>query len=362
MIWLNDDSGDLFQSVSNGSDGFVWEATGNLKGQRGNIIYTGNADPVFGDNYLINDLYLNIKTNDLFTFTGAQWTKTGNIKGDQGERGSLWFFGQNDPQPSDHFMERDSYLNTLSFDYFVFNGSNWQKTGNIKGNIGLQGEQGIQGLPGNDGAVGKQGETGARGSLWISAAGAPSASKNYKEWDCYLDELTYNIYVNNGSEWQLIGNINGAQGLQGLPGQDGKQGIQGVQGPKGDDGSRWYVGSILPDGSVGMNDPRGKPRVGDQYLYMNTNDNTSSVYIYTDEAIWAGPLGHVSGPVGPEGKQGVQGPQGEAGNRGSLWFNGTNDPVTGDQYKTWDCYLNNTTQDIFIFNGKNWQKTVLSQI
>ncbi|CAI3961660.1 unnamed protein product, partial [Commensalibacter communis] len=37
-------------------------------------------------------------------------------------------------------------------------------------------------------------------------------------------ELTYNIYVNNGSEWQLIGNIKGAQGLQ------GEQGAQGPQG------------------------------------------------------------------------------------------------------------------------------------
>ncbi|CAI3960162.1 unnamed protein product, partial [Commensalibacter communis] len=78
----------------------------------------------------------------------------------------------------------------------------------MKGAQGLQGEQGAQGpqgLPGQDGATGAQGDKGERGSLWISAEGVPAPSKNYKESDYYIDELTYNIYVNNGSEWQLIG-------------------------------------------------------------------------------------------------------------------------------------------------------------
>ncbi|CAI3961247.1 unnamed protein product, partial [Commensalibacter communis] len=65
-------------------------------------------------------------------------------------------------------------------------------------------------------------------------------------------ELTYNIYVNNGSEWQLIGNIKGAQGLQGEQGAQGPQGLPGqdgatgAQGDKGERGSLWISAEGVP--------------------------------------------------------------------------------------------------------------------
>ncbi|CAI3961577.1 unnamed protein product, partial [Commensalibacter communis] len=60
------------------------------------------------------------------------------LKGASGARGSLCFFGSEAPVVSSHYKELDSYINTKTFDFFVFNGNNWQPSGNIKGAQGLQ--------------------------------------------------------------------------------------------------------------------------------------------------------------------------------------------------------------------------------
>ncbi|CAI3948743.1 Lysophospholipase L1 or related esterase. Includes spore coat protein LipC/YcsK (TesA) (PDB:1BWP), partial [Commensalibacter communis] len=255
LVWLNTATGDLFETNPVGENLYAWDKIGNLKGEAGSVIYSGTSDPVYNEIYKTSDLYFNTTSSDLFSFNKTQWIKLSNLKGASGARGSLCFFGSEAPVVSSHYKELDSYINTKTFDFFVFNGNNWQPSGNIKGAQGLQGEQGAQGpqgLPGQDGATGAQGIQGERGSLWISAEGVPAPSKNYKESDYYIDELTYNIYVNNGSEWQLIGNIKGAQGLQGeqgaqgpqgLPGQDGATGAQGIQGERG---SLWISAEGVP--------------------------------------------------------------------------------------------------------------------
>ncbi|MDI2112075.1 phage fiber-tail adaptor protein [Commensalibacter nepenthis] len=349
LLWLNTATGDLFETVPVSDTLYSWDKIGNLKGEDGSVIYTGTSDPVYNAIYKTSDLYFNTTSSDLFSFNKTQWVKLSNLKGDQGKRGSLWFFGSEAPVISSHFKELDSYLNTKTFDFFVFNGTNWQPSGNIKG---AQGERGEQGAQGEQGIQGIQGDKGERGSLWISAEGVPASSKNYKEFDCYFDELTYDIYVNNGSEWQLVGNIKGAQGergeqgaqgeqgIQGIQGDKGEQGIQGIQGlpgengkaatvqigdvkngavasvvnrgtenaalldfilpkgDKGDAGSRWYAGTQEPNASTGVQDERGAPRPGDMYLQLAAQDHKAKTYIKLENGEWSEPLGMVAGPEG----------------------------------------------------------------
>ncbi|CAI3951293.1 unnamed protein product, partial [Commensalibacter communis] len=242
-----------------------------------------------------------------------------------------WISAEGVPAPSKNYKESDYYIDELTYNIYVNNGSEWQLIGNIKGAQGLQGEQGAQGpqgLPGQDGATGAQGDKGERGSLWISAEGVPAPSKNYKEFDCYIDELTYNIYVNNGSEWQLTGNIKGLQGEQGNQGEAGTDGKAGTiqignvskgdnasitnrgtenaalldfvlpKGDKGDAGSRWYSGTQEPNASTGVKDERGAPRSGDMYLQLAAAEHEAKTYIKLNNGEWSEPLGMVAGPEG----------------------------------------------------------------
>ncbi|CAI3960292.1 unnamed protein product, partial [Commensalibacter communis] len=199
LVWLNTATGDLFETNPVGENLYAWDKIGNLKGEAGSVIYSGTSDPVYNEIYKTSDLYFNTTSSDLFSFNKAQWVKLSNLKGDQGLRGSLWFVGSEDPVASTHYKELDSYLNNNTYDLFVFNGNNWQKSGNLKGLQGAQGEKGdvgIQGLQGDQGltgVAGKDGVDGERGSLWFVGSEDPVASTHYKELDSYLNNNTYDL-------------------------------------------------------------------------------------------------------------------------------------------------------------------------
>lgn len=319
LIWLNMTTGDLFETVPVSADQYSWNRIGNLKGKDGTIIYSGTSNPEFKSSYRNGDLYLNTTTNDLFIFNKSddQWILRTNLKGAQGQRGSLWLYGSEAPVSSEFYQKNDAYLNTKTYDIYVNNGSNWQLVGNLQGGEGPQGKEGLQGRQGEQGI---QGNTGQRGSFLISADGKPEPSKNYKEWDCYLDTKSYDFYVNNGSNWQLVGNIQGGEGPQGKAAtiqignvSNGENAVvtnRGTEnaalldfilpkGEKGDAGSRWYAGDEVPTNKTGLDNERGAPRPGDMYLYLNTDGHAAETYILTEDKVWAGPLGTV---VGPEGK------------------------------------------------------------
>ncbi|AYN86425.1 phage fiber-tail adaptor protein [Commensalibacter melissae] len=399
IVWLNDVTGDLFETVSRGGDAYSWHKSGNLKGEAGSIIYTGTVDPVYNEVYKKSDLYFNITNSNLFTFNDNQWVRLANLKGDQGERGSLWFFAQEDPVTSSSYRVGDSFLNTASNDLFVFNGTNWQKVGNLQGKQGgigpqgLQGDtgpQGLQGIQGEKGEAGKDGRDGFDGTRIITSQQDPDQGSaplnpnvvwiNTTSW-----EVKRTIPHGDSWDWVSLGSIRGPrggigpqglqgdtgpQGLQGIQGEKGEagkdgrdgfdgtriitsqqdpdqgsaplnpnvvwinttswevkrtiphgdswdwvslgsirgprgdtgpqglQGLQGEKGAKGDDGSRWYSGHNLPDATIGLNDPRGMPRAGDQYLYLDEKTGEASAYIYTNDKTWGGPLGKVAGPQG----------------------------------------------------------------
>ncbi|MBI0082087.1 collagen-like protein, partial [Commensalibacter melissae] len=309
IVWLNDVTGDLFETVSRGEDAYSWHKSGNLKGEAGSIIYTGTVDPVYNEVYKKSDLYFNITNSNLFTFNDNQWVRLANLKGDQGERGSLWFFAQEDPVTSSSYRVGDSFLNTASNDLFVFNGTNWQKVGNLQGKQGdtgpqgLQGDtgpQGLQGIQGEKGEAGKDGRDGFDGTRIITSQQDPDQGSaplnpnvvwiNTTSW-----EVKRTIPHGDSWDWVSLGSIRGPRGDTG---PQGLQGLQGEKGAKGDDGSRWYSGHNLPDATIGLNDPRGMPRAGDQYLYLDEKTGEASAYIYTNDKTWGGPLGKVAGPQG----------------------------------------------------------------
>lgn len=88
----------------------------------------------------------------------------------------------------------------------------WTNKGNIKGPAGPQGVAGPTGATGAQGAVGPAGATGpaggagpagppgatgpagTRGNIWLTGAGAPTASGSEIAGDMYLDTTTGDVY------------------------------------------------------------------------------------------------------------------------------------------------------------------------
>lgn len=270
IVWLNDVTGDLFETVSRGEDAYSWHKSGNLKGEAGSIIYTGTVDPVYNEVYKKSDLYFNITNSNLFTFNDNQWVRLANLKGDQGERGSLWFFAQEDPVTSSSYRIGDSFLNTASNDLFVFNGTNWQKVGNLQGKQddigpqGLQGDtgpQGLQGIQGEKGEAGKDGRDGFDGTRIITSQQDPDQGSA---------PLNPNVVWINTMSWEVKRTI-----------------------PHGDSWDWVSLGSIR--------DPRGMPRAGDQYLYLDEKTGEASAYIYTNDKTWGGTFRKSCGSPGKSG-------------------------------------------------------------
>ncbi|EHD13996.1 hypothetical protein CIN_13550 [Commensalibacter intestini A911] len=276
VVWLNSETGELFESVLESNGLYRWNKLGNLKGNAGSHIYSGLEAPSVCERYNVDDLYLNTTSSDLLSYNGNQWVKISNLQGERGERGSLWSSGEDNPVFRDTYKSGDFYLNTATFSVFYFNGTYWESRGSIKG---------VNGLDGKNGA-----------SIITSQGDPEIGSADQNQNVIWINTLNWNmkrtICKNGAWIWIDIGNI---QGEQGNPGQ---------QGEKGDSGARWYSGTIVPDALTGVNDKRGKPRPGDMYLHINDDDHDVSSYILTDDHIWEGPIATI-GVAGPPGKNGV---------------------------------------------------------
>lgn len=154
VVWLNSETGELFESVLGSNASYRWNKLGNLKGNAGSHIYSGLAAPSVCDRYNVDDLYLNTTSSDLLSYNGKQWIKISNLKGERGERGSLWSSGEENPVFHDTYKSGDFYLNTTTFSVFYFNGTYWETRGSIKGADGLDGKDGKDGAPGPQGPKG----------------------------------------------------------------------------------------------------------------------------------------------------------------------------------------------------------------
>lgn len=186
--------------------------------------------------------------------TGPQGPK--GDKGDSGidgKDGESLLTGKGTPSSS-LGKDGDSYVDTLTWDYYTKSNGKWTKAGNFKGDkgdTGATGPQGEKGDKGDTGATGPQGEKGDKGDTGISGKdgnslltgdGAPSSSLG-KDGDSYVDVSTWDYYTKADGKWTKAGNFKGNKGDKGDTGATGPKGDTGLQGPKGDKGDKGDTGA-----------------------------------------------------------------------------------------------------------------------
>lgn len=209
--------------------------------------YTGN----YGDCYTVgteSDYAIYIFTRP---FDGEQypsWFNLGNFPspgpqgpqgiqgpiGETGERGSVWRYGNVNPSILSTDKKGDMYLNTSNSDIFEFDGSAWNRIGNIKGSQGIQGIQGPTGATGAQGPRGPQGVQGEQGKSFVikgilaNADLLPTPS-SIPDNEAYLvgSNENYNLYVQVNDAWVNVGKVTTVEGPA------GPVGPQGIQGPPG---------------------------------------------------------------------------------------------------------------------------------
>lgn len=227
------------------------------------------------------------------------------IQGPKGDTGGLNMKGTAASWPPDNNpVEEDIWIlpnptpagTPVSYDPgdgVIWNGTEWQDTGPIRGAVGPQGPEGAAGA---DGAAGAEGPAGPQG-----------------------EPGTNGVNGNNGAAGEQgpegPQGPTGEQGPAGINGQDGAAGPQGIQGPIGPEGPEGATGSQGPqgiegpagaDGAAGPQGPQGIE----------------------------GPSG-ADGATGGQGIQGIQGIQGETGANGLVGPAGPNEVSSdADNYAT----------------------------
>ena len=131
----------------------------------------------------------------------------------------------------------DAY--TINGDLYVWNGTNWENVGHIKGEKGDKGDQGPQGPKGDPGPKGDKGEQGIQGPKGQDGTIGKDGTKGDKG-----DKGEQGIPGKDG-----IQGDKGDKGEQGIPGKDGIQGPKGDPGPLGPKGEKGDVGPRGFDGS-----------------------------------------------------------------------------------------------------------------
>ena len=139
--------------------------------------------------------------------------------GPTGERGSLWTTSNSNPSVMSTTKKNDQHLCVYNGDVFQFDGSAWNRIGNIRGPQGIQGAQGIQGPKGDTGETGPKGDTGDVGGFINIVATLTSA--DLLPDPATLDNLTYaylvgdnnDLYIQIGktsdeAHWKNMGSFN----------------------------------------------------------------------------------------------------------------------------------------------------------
>ena len=284
------------------------------------------------------------ETTYRITFTNGgyfDYTVANGINGQDGADGTCMRTGETDPA-SDLGKNGDSYINTVTWDYFVKENGTWVFKGNIKGATGATGAAGANGSNGQNGqngqdgvsvssitktgsnglvdtytitysdgssttfevtngatgATGAQGAAGTNGNTILVGIGAPTSATGGVNGDSYIDTATWNYYLKVSDNWELQGNIQGAQGVAGQNGQDGR-GIASITktGPAADgltytytitytDGSEPYVFTVTngKNGTAvltGVDNPTDQGVDGDSYI-----NTTSWDYFVKENGSW----------------------------------------------------------------------------
>ncbi len=151
----------------------------------------------------------------------------------------------------------DGYITQDTGHLWVWDGSEFNDVGLVRGPQGFQGfpgERGFQGFPGErgfqgfQGNIGAQGYPGTRGSLWGSGTVDPTGGLGKLPHDMYINRSTGDLFEFSSSYWIKIMNLIGDPGPQGPQGEIGVAStVPGPQGPQGMPGtSEWTdAGSFI---------------------------------------------------------------------------------------------------------------------
>jgi hypothetical protein len=160
------DGNDVVTNAS-GTDG-----TNGQDGAPGTQWFTGEGQP--GDQTANEgDFYLNISTGDVYQFTENAWVVIGSLKGANGETGAIGPVGPQGPAGDNGVdgepwapiigegspdnvagTSGDVYINSLNFNFWVWNGEDWTGPFSLQGATGPQGPQGPAGPAGPAGPLG----------------------------------------------------------------------------------------------------------------------------------------------------------------------------------------------------------------
>ena len=145
------------------------------------------------------------------------------LKGDKGDEGdpglpgkdgNLLLTGEGTPSSS-LGKDGDSYVNTLTWDYYTKADGKWIKAGNIKGEKGNKGDVGAKGDPGLPGK---------NGNIILTGKGVPSSFLG-KDGDSYVDTQTWDYYTKSNGKWTKTGNFKGGNGDNGSQGSRGDDAV-----------------------------------------------------------------------------------------------------------------------------------------
>ena len=216
------DQGDPGINGTNGTNGKDGE-----NGEDGNSVRTGKGAPAqsLGKD---GDSYIDTESFDFYVKSNGAWSKEGNLKGDSGEEGSTGedgtsiHTGKGEPEET-LGNDGDSYIDLLTFDFYVKEDGEWSKEGNIKGEKGDQGdkgETGDKGWNGSQGSQGNPGDTAWSNTILPSTGGYVTANvgsaivgddviftlhanEGYKPLNLYLNGEAYTLDDNNQCTVQM---------------------------------------------------------------------------------------------------------------------------------------------------------------
>ena len=250
----------------------------------------------------------------------------------------------------------DSYINLLSWDYYVMDSGVWVKIGNIAGQDGISVSAG-NGNPTTSGATGNPGDT----YIDLSTGDIYHMGEN-GEWGTPEANSSFALpHIGANGNW-FIGDTDTGVAATGPAGQAGVSPHIGANG-------NWFIGEtdtgVKAQGANGQNgtsvsagngDPttgnvQGNP--GDTYIDLSTGN----VYQMGDNGEWGTPIDN-SGVAVPhigangnwfigENDTGVKA-QGPAGQDGTSILTGSGDPTTGNvPGNAGDTYIDLSTGDVY---------------
>lgn len=333
--------------VSTGNDN--WENLGAFQGPKGDKGDVGPAGPkgdkgdagdVGKDNYAlaVENGFQGSLSDYMASLKGAKGdtgpTGPRGLTGPQGAKGEvgegLAILGSKaDPSelPSNP-VTGDAWL--IGEDLYIFNGTDWENAGPVrgpKGDTGAtgpagakgdQGDQGDKGDKGDQGDVGPAGPEGPQGTGLTPKGSVPTVAglpdQDNTKGDFWAVEEDGNGYAWDGLQWVVTGLTRGPRG---------EKGDKGDKGGKGDPGDTGATGAgVIPKGTVtsaATLPPTGNT-VGDYYVTEDTGIGYS-----WNGTTWVD-LGVVRGPQGPQGDKGDPGDQGLQGVKGDTGATGPQGP------------------------------------